>query len=280
MQALRNLLKTVSPTLQSLHLGQKILYVPEFQPRAESPFPVAMPSLAKMTIGPGFVNSLKVLDKLPLLNSFTCTRMNHQDWNKVISKGLPSKRGLLGNLDLGDIGPISLRTLAPSFPNLSRLELNLTRMSEHNEIFHCVFEAFPLLQMFNVYDLANQSLLTDSGIIGISSAECTTLLKSRKTRSRLEREGPYIGNMKHLMDLRLQNMSSRLTDLSVLYGIKELPCLFALDLSKSLITDASLKALADSSQNLSMLYLRECKKVTPAGINAFRLKRPNVQLKM
>lgn len=103
-----------------------------------------------------------------------------------------------------------------------------------------------------------------------------------------------------LIDLRLQYLSGNLTDISVQYGIKELKNLFALDLSKSLvsvdyliihnliilfmlllqITDASLEMLAGAHMNLSVLYIRNCANISAKGIDTFRTKFPTCQVRI
>lgn len=197
MKGLQNFLKSVSSTLVSLHLGQRILYHPEYQPRAVSPFPVVMPHLKRLSIGPGFVHSLKFLDKLPSVTSFTCNRMVAADWDKIVKKGVPETgSSQIGSLDLGDIADGPLSKLALAFPNLCRLELNASRIGNHDALLHVICSGLRKLQMFNIYDVGSQNLLTDTGITGISSSECSALKASRRRKIKPKRDFSYIGDLK------------------------------------------------------------------------------------
>jgi hypothetical protein len=182
-------------------LGQRILYHPEYQTKSPSPFPVVMPNLKRVSIGPGFFHSLKFLNKLPCVTSFTCNRMIASDWDKIVKKGTPSPAlPHLISLDLGDISNGPLEKMSLAFPNLTRLEVNVSRVSNHNALLHVICSGFPKLQMFNIYDISGQNLLTDSGITGIDEMICNQMKSGIKKRGRkskqLKREFSYVGDLK------------------------------------------------------------------------------------
>lgn len=194
--SLHKFLKSVSSSVVSLHLGQKILYNPEYQSNAPSPFPISMNNLKRISIGPGFIHSLKFLDKLPCVTSFTCTRQDSKDWETIVNKGVPKSTTIVGSLDLGTITAGPLLKIAGAFPSLCRLELNVSRIQNHDELFRTICGGFSQLQILNIYDISNQNILTDTGVTGIASLELEALKNSTGTKGKPKREFSYIGDLK------------------------------------------------------------------------------------
>jgi hypothetical protein len=195
MKSLKKFLISVGPTLESLHLGQRMMISPEYHNRGPSAFPVPMPNLKKMSLSPGFCRSLRLLDRTPSLVSFSCVRTKPEDWSKVVKKGIPKQHEGLKNLDLGDISPIPLGKIASCFPNLVKLELNLSKLDNHDEAFRSIFKSFPNLTLLCVYNLRNKNLLTDSGITGIDANTMTNSWMQKVQNAAEHRKHPYAGNM-------------------------------------------------------------------------------------
>lgn len=178
MLKLRKFLQSVAPTLEELELFQHytIAMLP-YNPEYETPFPVNLPAVKRLSMDFCIIHSLKTVSSMPELKMMDCRSKTATEWHAVLKNGVPKDHKNLTHINIGSVDSKGLLKFAGCFKVLSNLELDAVKIDD--EALRTVIKGFPQLQQFKLskIPLCNRLELTDSGITGLSTKLCEKLGK-------------------------------------------------------------------------------------------------------
>lgn len=230
--------------------------------RQSSPFPISFPQLQKLEIDCSLLTDMKaLLEWMPRLEKLECKFQDWKGWWHLLNKGgVPQGgHGKLKELTLGAIDGGCLQKMVGYFAGVTRLDVAEDRIDD--VAFRTICESMRQLSHLRITQSGGggagvalgvvegiggrvgggkRLTMTDTGFTGVKKENLARLGNLRgmgdgeEVKRKVEglRDRAYLGNLKNLYCLELAMSQVQMTDLSVIFGIKELKRISTITLPK------------------------------------------------